>query len=133
MKLILKEDPKEWRKSALLSALGLAMLNSLLRWRGKITSPVWFGVLALLGCIAILALAYPRAFRGWYRLSTRTGFAVAQFLGRIVLALFFFLVFVPVGVVMRLAGKDSLQLRRNPNAETYWTPAKEPGPLDRPF
>ena len=33
MKPNLRDEPKEWRKSALLTALGLVIMSSLLRWR----------------------------------------------------------------------------------------------------
>ena len=45
MKLKLKEDPKEWRKAAWMSALGLAVFSSLLRWRHKIPRRWWVSVL----------------------------------------------------------------------------------------
>jgi hypothetical protein len=133
MKLILKEDPKEWRKATWLSALGFSLFSSLLRWRGKISTPIWLTVLAILACVALAALLQPRVFRGWYRLSTRIGFGIGQFLGRIILAVVFVLVFTPLGIIIRLLGKDPLRLRRDPKASTYWTPSKETTSLDRPF
>jgi hypothetical protein len=133
VKLVLKEDPKEWRKATWLSALGFSLFSSLLRWRGKISTPIWLTVLALLACVALVALFQPRLFRGWYRNSTRIGFGIGQFLGRVILAVVFVLVFVPLGIVIRLLGKDPLQLGRDPKASTYWTPSKETTPLDRQF
>jgi len=41
MKLIFKEDPKAWRKSTLLTAAGLAILSSLLRWRRHLAVNYW--------------------------------------------------------------------------------------------
>jgi hypothetical protein len=133
MKLRFQEDPKEWRKSALLTALGLALLLSLLRWRKHLTATHWYFALGLLALIALAAVLQPRWFRGWYRLSLRLGFYSSQFLGRCVLLLFFGLIITPLGWALRLAGKDPLQLKRPPNADTYWHPAKEERPLDRLF
>ena len=133
MKLNFKEDPKEWRKSALLTALGLALISSLLRWRKHLPVNVWCGVLALVGLVAVGAVLQPRWFRGWYRLSLRLGFYSSQFIGRCVLVVFFIFVLTPLGLVMRLAGKDPLQLKRPLNAATYWRPARECNPLDRLF
>jgi hypothetical protein len=73
MKLIYKEEPKEWRKSALLTALGLAILSAVLRWRRRLPVKFWCAMLALLGLVAICAVLQPRWFRGWYRLSLRLG------------------------------------------------------------
>jgi multisubunit Na+/H+ antiporter MnhG subunit len=133
MKLIYKEDPKEWRKSALLAALGLAILSSLLRWRRHLPVNFWYALLALLGLVAICAVLQPRWFRGWYRLSLRLGFYSSQFIGRCVLMVFFIFIMTPLGWGLRLMGKDPLQLKRPPNAATCWHPAKDCNPLDRLF
>ena len=133
MKLNLKDEPKEWRKSALLLALGLAVLSSFLRWRQVLTNPVWLAVLAVCGLVAMGAVLRPRWFGGYHRISMRLGFAISQFIGRVVLAFFFILVLTPVGWVLRLAGKDPLLLRRPRDAKTYWHQAKDCNPLDRLF
>ena len=133
MKLTFQEDPKEWRKSALLTALGLAILSSVLRWRRVLPVNIWCALLALLGLVAICAMLQPRWFRGWYRLSLWLGFYSSQFMGRCVLALFFFFILTPVGWVLRLTGKDPLQLKRPHNAKTCWHPARDSSPLDRLF
>jgi hypothetical protein len=133
MKPDLKDEPKEWRKSALMTALGLALLSSLLRWRHILTDQTWLAVLVLVGMVAMGALWQPRWFRGYHRFSMKLGLAVSRFLGRLLLMLFFFLILTPVGLILRLAGKDTLQLKRRHEATTYWQPAKEYSPLDRLF
>jgi len=107
MKLKFKEDPKEWRKSALLAALGLAILSSLLRWRKHLPQNVWLGLLALLAVAAVCALLQPRWFRGWYRLSLQLGFYSSQFIGRGVLLLVFVFAITPLGFVFRVKRKLS--------------------------
>jgi hypothetical protein len=133
MKLIYKEDPKEWRKSALLTALGLAIISSLLRWRRHLPANYWHVLLAMVGLVAICAVLQPRWFRGWYRFSLRLGFYSSQFIGRCVLMVFFIFVMTPFGWVLRLMGKDALQLKRPRNATTYWHQSRESNPLDRLF
>jgi hypothetical protein len=133
MKLKFKEDPKEWRKSALLTALGLAIISSLLCWRKHLPVNVWHALLAILGLAAICAMLQPGWFRGWYRLSVRLGFYSSQFIGRCALLMFFILMITPLGWVLRLMGKDLLQLKRPRNAATYWRQAKDSSPLDRLF
>jgi hypothetical protein len=133
MKLNYREDPKEWRKAVLLPALGLAILSSLLRWRHHLSDQIWLTVLGLAFVLALSATWQPRWFRGWYRLSLRLGFYSSQFVGRGVLAIFFFLILTPVGWALRIAGKDPLQLKRPANAQSYWQTAKAESPLDRLF
>ncbi|HTV40349.1 MAG TPA: hypothetical protein VMF08_07225 [Candidatus Sulfotelmatobacter sp.] len=133
MELNLKDEPKEWRKTALLSALGLALVTSLLRWRHVLGTRTWLIILCILGFLAICAVLQPRWFRGYHLLSMRAGFAISRFFGRIILTLFFLVILTPLGWILRATGKDLLQLKRRPDAATYWEPAKESGPLDRLF
>ena len=133
MKIKYQEDPKEWRKSTLLTVLGLAIINGMLDWRrGGLTKycPV---VVMTLGLVTLCVLLRPRWFRGWYRLSLRLGFYSSQFIGRCVLAVFFVCILTPVGLGLRLVGKDPLQLKSSKASTTYWHPVRETGPLDRLF
>ena len=133
MKLIYKEDPKEWRKSVLLTVLAVVIISGLLRWRKVMPPNAWYVLLAVLGIVALAAMLQPRWFRGYYRVSLRWGFASSQFVGRCVLAVLFIFIMTPLGWVFRLAGKDPLQLRRSRGAASYWHQAKNCGPLDRLF
>jgi hypothetical protein len=133
MKLNFKEDPKEWRKSALLTVLGVAVISSVLRWRERLTANVWLALLAGLGLIAVCAVLQPLWFRGWYRLSLRLGFYSSQIIGRCVLFLFFVFLMTPLGWALRLASKDLLQLKRPHNKASHWQPVKDYSPLDRLF
>jgi len=132
MKLIYQEDPRAWRKSALLTVLGVAIISSLLRWRHVLPNPAWLALLAPLGLVAIGVVLQPRWFRGWYRLSLWLGFHSSQFIGRCVLAVFFILIVTPLGFGLRLSGKDFLRLKRQ-RKDSYWHPARNWGPLDRLF
>ena len=133
MDLNLKDEPKEWRKTALLSALGLALIASLLRWRHGLGNKAWLIILSGVALAAICALLQPRWFRGYHLFSMRIGFVVSRILGRILLMLFFLFILTPFGWILRMTGKDLLQLKRRPDAPTYWQSAKESSPLDRLF
>ncbi|HLX95031.1 MAG TPA: SxtJ family membrane protein [Verrucomicrobiae bacterium] len=133
MKLNLKDEPKEWRKSALMTALGLVILSSVLRWRHILASDRWLLVIAMSGVAAVCAWWQPRWFRGYYQVSMRLGFAISQVGGRVALLFFFLFILTPFGLILRLAGKDALQLRTPRRATTYWQTAKRYGPLDRLF
>ncbi|MGO8699352.1 MAG: SxtJ family membrane protein [Limisphaerales bacterium] len=133
MKLKLKEDPKEWRKAMWMGALGLAIFSSLLRWRGIISTKIWGILLCCLALLAVAAALQPRCFRGYYRFTTKVGFGLSQFAGRAVLTLFFFIIVVPLGLVLRMLGKDPLRLRRPVGVESYWSRVREQSSLERLF
>jgi hypothetical protein len=133
MKLIFKEDPKEWRKSVLLPALALAIVASLLHWRKHLPENYWYAVLIVFAILALCAVLQPRWFRGWYRLSLWLGFYSSQFVGRCVLLVFFIFILTPFGWILRRLGKDPLQQKRPPNAASYWQNSKTSSSLDQLF
>ncbi|HXC13991.1 MAG TPA: hypothetical protein VNV39_14265 [Stellaceae bacterium] len=45
---------------------------------------------------------------------------LSKVLGRIVMAILFFAVVTPVGLVMRMAGRDPLRRRLDREASSYW-------------
>jgi len=64
-----------------------------------------------LGRIAYLAVYLPTSIIGYV-------------VSNVMLTLMFFLVITPLGIVLKLTGKDLLQQRRQ-NRTTQWTPVKE--------
>jgi len=51
----------------------------------------------------------------------------------VVMGVIFFVVFTPVALVMRLAGRDALYRRFEPAAPSYWKRRDPPGPADDSF
>ena len=133
MKLKLHENPKEWRKQVWLAAFGLALISSLLRWRRVLPVNYWLSIVAILVVVAICAWMRPRWFRGYYRFSMRVGFAMSQAIGFVALMIFFLLIITPLGMILRLSGKDLLQLKQDSGKTSYWLPARQDNALDRLF
>lgn len=87
-------------------------------WRGH---PLAAAIVAGIGVAGfLLSAAAPRTwlriFRGWMKLAEALGFVMT----RVILGLFFFLVLTPVGLVMRLAGRDALDTAFRDRKPTYW-------------
>ena len=133
MKLKFKEDPREWRKSVLLPCIALAVISSLLRWRKVLSVHAWYFALGVGTVAAVFACLKPRWFRGWYRVSMRLGFVTSQCLGHLFLILIFVGIIIPLGWILRLAGKDPLQLKTQPKCLTYWNESADATPLERLF
>jgi hypothetical protein len=65
------------------------------------------------------------------RLWQMIGRFLSKITGPIVLALVFYAVVTPIGVMLRALGKDPLRLRRNAAAVSYWIKRSSPGsPLE---
>ena len=131
MRLHFKEDPREWRKAALLSLIGPAVITGILRHRGVVSATGMAAALAVLALVALCAWTRPRWFRGYYRFTTRLGFYIIQAAGRVVLAALFFVILTPFGWILRLLGKDFLRLKPPSDMQTFWQSARQDGSLDR--
>lgn len=62
-------------------------------------------------------------YRGWLRLFQPVGWLISHAL----FAMIYFVVFTSIGLILRLAGHDPMQRRRNASSSTYWR-AHEPPP-----
>jgi hypothetical protein len=133
MRLHFKEDPKEWRKVTLIGLIGPAVIIGVLRWRGVVSVTFLVAAVVLIALTALCALLRPRWFRGYYRFTTRLGFYTMQVLGSVALLVFFILVLTPFGWILRLLGKDFLQLKPPRDKQTFWQKAGQDGSLDSIF
>jgi len=131
--LRLKENPREWQKFVAVIGTAANIVVWLLWWRGALALalPVTIATFALLALVT--ALLRPQWFRGFYRGGMTVSFHFGQVIGKVLLTIFFFFVVTPMGLLLRLMGKDLLQLRRDQTAKTWWHPAKNNREFDRMF
>ena len=98
---------------------GLPLLHGEpVRWWAFVASAVFLGI----------ALARPSLLAGLNRLWTRLGVLLGKIVSPIALSLLYYGALTPVGVVMRLTGKDPLRLKRDASAGSYWIARTPPGP-----
>jgi len=102
-----------------------ALMSGLSWWRGH---TAWQWALPVAAAFLVAALAYPRVLAPFNRLWVKLGLLLYLIVNPIVLGLLFFFTITPIGVVMRLAGKDFLRLRLDRNARSYWIDRRPPGP-----
>jgi saxitoxin biosynthesis operon SxtJ-like protein len=84
--------------------------------------------LATGAAFAIVALAIPAVLAPLNRLWLKFGLLLHRIVSPIVLGFLFFIVITPMGVAMRLFGKDPLRLRLDRSTKTYWIERVPPGP-----
>ena len=96
---------------------------------------LWAGGVA--AAFALAAFARPQLLTPLNRLWFRFGLVLHHMVNPIVMGLIFFAAVVPVGVVMRMLGKDLLRLRRDPKPKATGSRAsrrvREPGSMTRQF
>ena len=66
--------------------------------------------------------------KAWYKLGLLMGRVVSP----IVLGILFFILISPIAIVMRIAGRDPLKLRKQ-NVESHWIDRAPPGPESTSF
>ena len=90
-------------------------------------TPRWWA-LGIAGGFAAVAIWKPAILGTLNRLWIKFGLLLGKIVSPIALGLLFYCVVAPIGMLMRLTGKDPLRLRLDAGADSYWIPRKPPGP-----
>jgi Saxitoxin biosynthesis operon protein SxtJ len=113
------------RKFGLTMAAVFAVIGGFALYGGSVSGPAWLGLASV---FAGLALWRPRSLRlanaGWLRL----GLLMYRFVNPVVMAILFFIAIMPIGLTMRLFGKDFLRLKWDRTLPTYWLHRSDPRP-----
>lgn len=127
----LKPDVRRLRQFGFIALAGFALLAIVARYEVLLFSfglgaarpyvAGGFAAVALLSCLS--SLVYPRANLGLYLALTIVAYPIGFVLSYVVMGGLFFLVITPIGLVMRLLGRDPMERRFLPGAESYWVDA----------
>ena len=123
---------KEERNFGRVVGVVLIAATALQRWRGR---PTVAAVAAAIGLTLLVAGTFAPAMlvlpNRWWR---RLGHALGWVNTRVLLSLFFFLILTPVGVIMRLLGKDPLDMRGHGSTwKPYGERLRDPKHFERSF
>ncbi|MCR4303433.1 MAG: SxtJ family membrane protein [Gallionella sp.] len=77
---------------------------------------------------ALVALVKPALLAGLNRLWMKLGVLLGKVVSPIALGILFYVVITPLGMVIRLTGKDPLRLKFQPDEDSYWMLREPPGP-----
>ena len=73
--------------------------------------------------VSLPGLAFPRSIRAIYLLSIYVTYPFGIVSSYAILAVVYYLLFVPIGVIQRLFGRDPLNRKFDPKLESYWVPS----------
>lgn len=90
-------------------------------------------ILGLAAAAGIVGVFSPRLMRPVFIAWTCAAFPIGWTVSHLLLAIVYYLVITPLGLVMRVAGRDKLNLRMDRPADTYWTARPPPPPAERYF
>lgn len=91
------------------------------------TAPRWWAILIAV-VLLVIAIFRPPILAPLNRAWTRFGLLLHGVVNPILMALMFYLAVTPIGLLMRLAGKDPLRTRFDDTAVSYWIHRDPPGP-----
>lgn len=132
IELNLRPASRDLRWFGLIILICFLTIGGLIYWRtgGLRVSLVLWTVGALVSAVyyAIEPLRVP-IYRAWMLLVFPIGWTVSH----LVLALIYYLLFTPIGVIMRLFGRDPMHRRWRPEATTYWIDRQRASDLSHYF
>ena len=121
---------EELRTFGYIMGLILSVLGGILLWKGKFLAPYLLLAAAAFVATAILS---PVRLRGVERRWLQFGEKMGVVMTFIILTLVYSLVITPIGLLLRLLGKDLLSLKIDRQASSYWVPSDKTGTAARPF
>jgi len=118
------------RSFGLIFAGFFALLGALSLYSGAERWHYWF---PLAGVFAVLAYAAPRLLAPLNRLWAKVGLLLHMVISPVILGILFYVCVTPIGVLMRISGRDPLRRKFEPAAKTYWITREPPGPAPETF
>ena len=82
---------------------------------------VWL-LLVIAGYFLLTGLFFHALLKPIYKGWTWIAHKIGWFNTRLLLGILFYTIFTPIGILMRLLGKDSMKRKLEPNRESYWLP-----------
>ena len=123
-----EQQAEELRQFGLGLTFALLVLGGLLLWKGEALSLVFFLFAAV---FLISAVFEVRQLSLVHKAVSAVGRRVGWIFTACVLTLTFFLLVTPIGLVLRLLGKDLLALQACKETRSYWRPVEKDGPGSR--
>ena len=123
-------DKKTLKKFALTMFIALTLIATFLLIKHK-NGYLWLysaGILFLFAGIFTVNLLKP-VYTGWMKLA----FILSWFNTRLILFLMFYLIFTPIGFIMRLFGMDQLERKLEKQKVSYWVKKEKKTNYERQF
>jgi len=127
-------DIKELRNFGLVTGSIIALLfGLLLPWLFDRSLPGWPWIISAI--LILWALVIPQTLKPVYRIWMAIGHVLGWINSRIILTVMFYIIILPVGIIMRLAGKDPMARKTNSLQKTYRVTSIKPDKkhAERPF
>ncbi len=124
----LTKTTRELRRFGLVMTAPLLVIGCALIWRGRAVGPYVIVVAAL---FLMAAVAFPQVLRPVERVWMALARVLSVIMTYVILTVTFFVVITPMGMILRILGKDLLQKKFDSEKSSYWVPVEPDGPCSR--
>jgi len=135
-------DERTLRQFGFIALVGFGAIAALVWFELAIFAGGWLGgareaVASTLICVgalaALLSLAYPKANKPLFIGLSIVAYPIGFVLSHVIMATLFFVIISPIGLLMRLLGRDPLANRPAEDAQTYWSECRSARPAESYF
>ena len=112
----LKPERRDLLNLGLVFLVALGLIGAFVWWRGKPAGPWLVGLGIVFGAWGLI---WPAGLKPVYKVWMSLAAILGWFMSRLLLGLVFYLAVTPIGWIMRLVGKDVLDLKMKDRA-SYW-------------
>jgi len=115
----LEQDDKSLRKFAISISVVLILVGALIYYKGNHPDRA-FTLWGFSTGLLLLGLVLPGMLKPAHKLWMGLAFVMGWFMSRLILTILFYGVVTPIGLLMRVMGKDVLNMKIDKNAKSYW-------------
>jgi hypothetical protein len=116
----IKSGRRELQRFGITMSIVLGLIGGLFLWREK---GYYSYFLMLSTAFLLLGLTVPILLKPIHKVWMTLAVLLGWLMTRVILGVLFYLVVTPIGLLLRLLGKDVLDLKSNRNAvDSYWIP-----------
>ena len=132
---------RDLRHFGVIAFVAFGLLGGWLLWRrslfgvdlGAAARTVAYGLWGVGVVSGVLSVVAPAANRPLYVTMIALTYPIGFVVSHLILAFVFYGLITPIGLVFRLAGRDALRRKFEPDAASYWITHREPGSVERYF
>lgn len=106
----------------------LALIEAYRLWTSGVLDTFGIILLAIATPLLLFGVVYPKILAPLNKAWTKLGFLMFKIVNPIIMFLVYAITIVPIGLLMRLAGKDPMRLKLDKEANTYWIERDPAGP-----
>jgi hypothetical protein len=133
VQLDLKPSESKLRQFGELSLAMLSMLGLLVTWRLDASKSVLAGFVIAGLAVYIVSRISAKLIWPWYAALMLAGFPIGWVMSHLLMALFYFGILLPIGLLFRLIGRDALHRKPEKQTESYWVRHSSPESMKRYF